>query len=376
MRTRSSALRTGWPSIATITSPPRLNPDAVELHVVAPAAQARLRRPGLPDCDAVDDRAVLDGVAEAPRERRRQVLGRDPDVGVGDAPVRDQLSHRAPGGVDRDGEADALGVARVAADLRVDADHAAAGVEQRAARVAVVDRRVGLDRVDEVVARGQRADRALRRRDDADRERVLVAERAADRGHRLADDAPWTSRRAARARARAAPDRRGSAPTSSKTSQPTTVAGDAVAVLELDVDAASAALTGPPEASPGVRDHVRVREHVARRRDDEARALRRLALEVARRAEEGVDRDDAARARRRRSSPARSRCRAAASRAPGRRRASAGGGVCGLDDDRLRAEPPVQPAPLRDRERSRAAEHRGHERDDGDGPGTHESHCS
>ena len=51
------------------------------------------------------------------------------------------------------------------------------------------DRGVDLDRVDQLeVGRRQGRDRAADRRDDPDGERVLVAERAADRGDRLADD--------------------------------------------------------------------------------------------------------------------------------------------------------------------------------------------
>ena len=135
----------------------------------------------------VTSRPVRRRVAEVLRVRGRQVRRHDPDVGVGDLAVRDQLLHRAARGVDRHREADPLGRAGVAADLRVDPDHAAARVEQRAARVAVVDRRIGLDRVDERVAGGQRVDRAARCRDDADAERVRVAEGAADRGDGRAD---------------------------------------------------------------------------------------------------------------------------------------------------------------------------------------------
>ena len=62
----------------------------------------------------------------------------------------------------------------------------AVGVEQRAARVAGVDRGVGLDRPLDLEL-GQRLDRAVGRRDDAHRERLVLAERAADRGDRLAD---------------------------------------------------------------------------------------------------------------------------------------------------------------------------------------------
>ena len=90
------------------------------------------------------------------------------------------------GGVDRDREADAAVGLRRGRDLRVDADDAAARIEQRAAGVAGVDRGVGLhDVVDrEVVGR---LDRATERGDDARRQRALQPERAADRDRRLAD---------------------------------------------------------------------------------------------------------------------------------------------------------------------------------------------
>ena len=51
------------------------------------------------------------------------------------------------------------------------------------------DRSVGLDRVDHLVALdGERVDRAVDGRHDADGEGGLVAERAADRRHGLTDD--------------------------------------------------------------------------------------------------------------------------------------------------------------------------------------------
>ena len=67
--------------------------------------------------------------------------------------------------------------AAVGLDLRVDADHAAVAVEQRAAGVAGVDRGVGLDRVGDREAVG-RLDRAPERGDDAARDRALEPERA------------------------------------------------------------------------------------------------------------------------------------------------------------------------------------------------------
>ena len=134
------------------------------------------------------DSAVPDGVTQPRRHGRDQVLRLDADVGIGDAAGGDQLQHRPPRGVDRHREPDAVGGTRVAANLRVDADHPALRVEQRPTGVAVVDRRIRLDRVHEVVVRRrQRVDRPADRRDDADAQRADVAERAADRGDGLAD---------------------------------------------------------------------------------------------------------------------------------------------------------------------------------------------
>ena len=143
-------------------------------------------------------------------------------------------------------------------------------------------------------SRGQRRDRAPRRRDDADRERRLLAERAADRRDRLADGH----------RGRVAERDRGervrfgstwSTPTSSNRSQPTIFAGDALAVAELDEDLVRALRRRRRSSRlAGVRDHVRVREDVAVVRDDEARALARRRSRML--AEERVDRDDAVRA--------------------------------------------------------------------------------
>src|SRR4051812_31907041 len=77
---------------------------------------------------------------------RRRVGELHAEVGVGDLAAGDELLGDALDHARRDREADAVVAAGVALDLRIDADHVAAGVEQRAARVAVVDRGVGLDR--------------------------------------------------------------------------------------------------------------------------------------------------------------------------------------------------------------------------------------
>ena len=65
-----------------------------------------------------------------------------------DLAVGEQLLDHLVGGVDRDREADAdVPAAARRLDLRVDPDHASAGVEQRPAGVSGVDRGVGLDDV-------------------------------------------------------------------------------------------------------------------------------------------------------------------------------------------------------------------------------------
>ena len=103
-----------------------------------------------------------------------------------DHPARDlarpQLRQQAAHDVDRHGEADAdvARLARVGVDRRVHADHFAAHVQQRAARVARVDGGVGLQHVDGAPLADR--ERPLERADDADADGVRQAERVAD-GH-------------------------------------------------------------------------------------------------------------------------------------------------------------------------------------------------
>src|SRR4051794_38525452 len=113
--------------------------------------------------------------------RRRAVAA--PEVAALNRPAALDLGHDELHGRDRYGEADArVGIA-ARLDLGVHADDAAVAVEQRAAGVAGVDRRVGLHGVgDREAVRG--VDRAPERGDDAGRDRALEAERRAD-GDRL-----------------------------------------------------------------------------------------------------------------------------------------------------------------------------------------------
>ena len=127
--------------------------------------------------------------------RRGALAGGEAEVRAVDVAVLDQLRDDVADAVDRDGEADAGVAAAGGGDLRVDADHAAGGVEQRAARVAGVDGGVGLHGAGDREAVG-RLDLAVERGDDAGRDGAREAERAAD-GDRGLTRAPATSRRRA-----------------------------------------------------------------------------------------------------------------------------------------------------------------------------------
>ena len=106
----------------------------------------------------------------------------DADVAAPHPAVPDDLAQHEIAGVGRHREADAL---RARDDGGVDADHLAGRGDQRAARIAGIERRVGLDHVLDQPA-DLRAQRAAERRDDAGRHRGVEAERVADRDRDLA----------------------------------------------------------------------------------------------------------------------------------------------------------------------------------------------
>ncbi len=81
-------------------------------------------------------------------------------------------------------EADALGTARLGNDGGIDADQVAAGIHQRAARVAAVDRRIGLD---EILVGVQAQLIAAGGADDAHGDGLADAEGVADRQGDVAD---------------------------------------------------------------------------------------------------------------------------------------------------------------------------------------------
>jgi hypothetical protein len=93
--------------------------------------------------------------------------------------MRLQLALNLHRHIDRDGEREAHETARLAVDLRIDADHLALQVEQWPAGVARVDRHVGLDEGNEVFL-GQRTPLGAH---DAGSDGVLEAEGRTDGEH-------------------------------------------------------------------------------------------------------------------------------------------------------------------------------------------------
>ena len=178
-----------WPSTATITSPPAVDLWSWKLDRLVRAPGARRRRPGPPWITLATSAPVSDRDPEPVGELRVERLCGDADVGVLAVPLARSWSSERFTRSDRDREPDPLVASARGPELvnlLVDPDHAAVGVEQRPARVPGVDRGVGLDRALDVEL-GQRLDRAVGGRDDADGQRVVLAERAADRRDRLAD---------------------------------------------------------------------------------------------------------------------------------------------------------------------------------------------
>src|SRR5688572_15004699 len=208
----------------------------------------------------VHQRAARAVEAERGGEVARHFLDHHADPASGHAALVAQLLLDVERDVDRDREGKAHEAAGAAVDLRIDADHLAAHVEQRPARVARVDRHVGLDERHEVLLR-QRAPLGA---DDAGGDRVLEAERRADRHHPLAH---LQLGRVAELHRR----------------QPARVdldhcdVGAAVGADHLGLELA---LVGEAHVDlVGAVDHVRVGEDVAVGADDEARAERaRLGL--------------------------------------------------------------------------------------------------
>ena len=158
-------------------------------HVLAVEAQHHVARLDAGDLGraavlhAGDERAP--GLVEA--EALGDLVGHALDVDAKPAAPRmaelpDLIDHRL-GQVRRNGEADADRAARGREDRGVDADHLAVHVEHRSARIAAVDRGIGLEEI--VIGAG--IDLARARRQDSGRHRAAQPEGIADRQHPIAD---------------------------------------------------------------------------------------------------------------------------------------------------------------------------------------------
>ena len=119
-------------------------------------------------------------------ECRRDALDRDPELAATHFTLFDQLGHDVARHVGRNREADPDVAARGREDLRVDADQLALGVDQRAARVAPIDRRIDLDEVLEAAITSTASSTTLRA-DDPHRHGLPDAERIADRENHITD---------------------------------------------------------------------------------------------------------------------------------------------------------------------------------------------
>ena len=110
----------------------------------------------------------------------------DADIAALDEPTLTQLLDHPANVIDRQRETDTLGEVGPA-NRRVDPDHVALGIQQGTARIAEVDRRVGLDEADDAGVRIADWHSAVLGRDDPDRHRLLELERVADGDDPLAD---------------------------------------------------------------------------------------------------------------------------------------------------------------------------------------------
>ena len=215
------------------------------------AEHRRRRRPSSARPSAVEPRQHVAGAQRRPSAAGRARLRRrstddavggaaapcDAEVGALDAARRLELRDRPPwrcrsGRRSRCRRCPAAAAGR---DLRVDADHAAGRVDQRAAGVAGVDRRVGLDDVLDREAVG-RGDAALQGGDDAGGQRAVEAERVADRDRRVADLRRPSSRRARAAGGRGPSGSTCSSARSVSSSLPTISRLAVVVVGERDAD--------------------------------------------------------------------------------------------------------------------------------------------
>src|SRR5690606_3220238 len=161
----------------------RLDGLAVHRHDDVTDLDARRfgRRAGL---DLADERALVDAEAERFVERGRDVLNPDADPAASDLAVLEQLADDPLNHVARYREADADVAAGRREDGGIDSLQRAVHPDERASRVAGVDRRI---RLDEILVTFDVDAAAAERAHDAGRRGLPDPERIADREHEVAD---------------------------------------------------------------------------------------------------------------------------------------------------------------------------------------------
>jgi hypothetical protein len=132
--------------------------------------------------DGADERAPRLRQSEGLRKLLRHLLDADADPTAADAAGRTKLVGDVHGDVDRDREGEPHESAGTAVDLGIDADDLTAQIEERTARVAGVDRNVGLDERYEALL----WQRAPLRAHDTGRDRAFESERRPDGEHPFA----------------------------------------------------------------------------------------------------------------------------------------------------------------------------------------------
>ncbi len=163
-----------------------LSADRVAVHAEdhVTRLQTGLRR-GAVGRNAAHQRAFRTVQSDGLRDRRRHFLDRDTKIRAGHVSIVHDLVHDGSGEVDGHRETDSLIAARSFGENGgVDADQFAAVVHERAAGVAGIDRRVGLDEVFIVFDAEAGSPRGA---DDAHRHGLADAIGVADGEHDVAD---------------------------------------------------------------------------------------------------------------------------------------------------------------------------------------------
>ena len=117
-----------------------------------------------------------------PASRKRELLGRDADIGAPYPAVSHQLAQHKARGVGCNRKADTLGAHD---QRRVDPDNLAMGGDERPTRIAGIERGIGLDHVVDQPP-GARPQRSAERGNHTRCHRRLETERIADGNHQLA----------------------------------------------------------------------------------------------------------------------------------------------------------------------------------------------